>query len=208
MRLICSKCANPVGLDDTSCKHCGMEFIAQGSFAPLAMAPSPRAGNEAKTGLAAWLPAPGQGQRNAQQMAAMMQQNRNLLREQYGVGLQAQLQETVVFTGDAKKHVDGLLDRLAVSEKERERLRGELDFTKKMLDRSPKASERGLKAIEENAAIRRELENLKRSTDSDLRDGTARLDRLTFELHGERVKTAFLQKELDRERQKNRKRGL
>jgi len=118
----------------------------------------------------------------------------------------AQLQETVVFAGDAKKHVDGLLDKLAASEKERERLIGELEFTKKMLDRSPKASERGIKAIEEVKEIRSELENLKRSTSAEAADLRSDLEVSQESWREYKVENAFLKREL--ERAKNKKRGI
>jgi len=116
----------------------------------------------------------------------------------------AQLQETVVFAGDAKKHVDGLLDKLAASEKERERLIGELEFTKKMLERCAPAKAE----FDKYDSMKRELENLKRSTNcelGDLRGGMEELERISAD---KQVRIAWLERELDRERAKNKKRGI
>jgi hypothetical protein len=95
---------------------------------------------------------------------------------------------------------------LAVSEKERERLRQagqelrhELDIAKTCIDCGSAAKERD--------TLRRELENLKRSTDSTIhdRDATVMLHvKLNVELTTENT---FLKRELERERAK-KKRGL
>lgn len=96
-----------------------------------------------------------------------------------------------------------LKEQLAASEKERELLKGELEFTKKMLERAPKASGQTIAANEE---LRRELENLKRSTNNTIGDQFGYIGRLEKDNSDAAVRIAFLERELERLRSK--KRGL
>lgn len=61
---------------------------------------------------------------------------------------------------------------------------------------------------EDCSPLRRELENLKRSTSSELADQRATSKRYLACIDEQRVEIAFLKRELDRERSKSKKRGL
>jgi hypothetical protein len=92
---------------------------------------------------------------------------------------------------------------LSSSRKECERLKAELAADR---DRPTDVAQLGAVTTERDT-LRRELENLKRSTDSEL--GDLRMDRDTYKVLQQHDcdQIGWLQRELDRERSK-RKRGL
>jgi len=89
---------------------------------------------------------------------------------------------------------------LAVSEKERERLKAELMSNTEHLTAAHWKDEAN--------KLRRELENLKRSTNAELGDMRGGLEHLENIYAISHNRAEFLRRELDRERAKNKKRGL
>ena len=87
---------------------------------------------------------------------------------------------------------------LAASEKERERLKAIVDAKCDLNDAA---------LLDERNRLRRELENLKRANDCFRSDATANIARLETLCKDDALCIDFLQRELDRERAKNKKRG-
>ncbi len=115
--------------------------------------------------------------------------------------------------GDHHGNADGvrlLHEKLAVSEKERERLKAQLNEKTPHVDpMTGICTGCGTSRMERAAqdGLRRELENLKRSTDNTIRDQFGYIERLEKDNSDAAVRIAFIERELDRERAK-RKRGL
>jgi len=96
------------------------------------------------------------------------------------------------------------IQQLAASEKERERLQIAVDQLKMRAERP--AAVDALEA--DKLALRRELENLKRSTDSTIADYKGDIERQAKFCQEVIQDRNFLQRELDRERAKGKKRGI
>jgi len=144
---------------------------------------------------------------------------------------------------EARAALDAARACLAVSEKERERLKGLLDEREThhgvgdgvnwkarceiaeamlamyhgqeakrpivMVDATEKIKRHLFEKSEaENAQLRRELENMKRSHESHVRDSASVLDQQQTQLLDQGQEISWLNRELDRERAKNKKRGL
>jgi hypothetical protein len=100
---------------------------------------------------------------------------------------------------------------LAVSEKESERLKGERDFFKTKMTNAAICQadlDKYDEVTAERDTLRRELENLKREHSMRVADGRATIAQFGEDNSRLQNEVTFLQRELDRERQKNRKRGL
>lgn len=106
--------------------------------------------------------------------------------------------------GDAAKELYAAKQALAVSEKERERLRAELEAVR--AEQIGKSIDEGAEWHSRFEQAKRELENLKRETDMKLGDWSAMNGRIGKERDELKVQLAFLERELARERAANRKR--
>jgi hypothetical protein len=109
-----------------------------------------------------------------------------------------------------------LKEKLAASEKERERFRAVIEATPKDWAESAARWKECSDAFEaERDSLRRELENLKRSTSMTIADGTSNAEWLSNRLNEKRLELGEaqrdierLRRELDRERAKSKRRGL
>jgi ribosomal protein S27AE len=106
-------------------------------------------------------------------------------------------------------------EQLAASEKEHERLKGELEKLNSLLDVTVKPlisddflAKKTKAAMAETEKLRRELENLKRSTAMELGDLRCERDCLKAGQAMDCERIGELTRELDRERAKMKKRGL
>jgi len=228
---ICAKCKSRVAIYDTACGSCGEKFNEPG-----ATPPSPRASSELPqpywnaTGKCTRCGAQGNGYqacgncfglavRQQQEAMAAYNQRQNQNQKQVGSHYGTRVEKFDPVDSERRCAL-ALLETqqaLAASEKERERLKAELDKPA-TCDHCPRrakhftCSECGVMMGDtvpaERDAVRRELENLKRETDMKLGDYRAGVELLTEAGCDKQTRVAWLERELDRERAKTRKRGL
>jgi len=131
----------------------------------------------------------------AQQQASMAAYNQRQNQKQID-GLRVDPRRT---RSEYDTEIAQLQQALAASEKERERLKAIVDAKCDLNDAA---------LLDERNKLRRELENLKRSAASTIHDLSSQVEISRESALNDGLRCEFLKRELDRERAKNKKRGL